>query len=91
MPYLSINLQPVYLSGASKAVHDVEIQLKVYLFTGVYFVSQYLESLATRHVRTTTHRHAHTPGARRPPHHTQTQSSRAWQRSAAMCWSSTVL
>ena len=46
---------------------------------------------ATRDVRRThhTHRHAHTPGARRPPHHTQTQSSRAWQRSTAMCWSST--
>jgi len=60
-------------------------------YRGYLFVSQYLESLATRHVWTTTHRHAHTPGARRPPHHTQTQSSRAWQRSAAMCWSSTVL
>ena len=40
------NRLPLSLHSSRKAA---------YLFTGVYFVSQYLESLATRHVRTTTH------------------------------------
>ena len=47
--------------------------------------------MATRHVRTATHRRTHTRGAWQPPHPAQTQSSCAWQRSAAMCWSSSVV
>ena len=62
-----------------------------YLLTGVYFAQQYSRETATRHVRAATHRRTHTPGAWQPPHPAQTQSSCAWQRSAAMCWGSTVV
>ena len=57
----------------------------------VSLAQQYLRETATRHVRTATHRRTHPRGAWQPPHPAQTQSSRAWQRSAAMCWSSSVV